>query len=287
MTKTNGITINEKKIIPGQVCETLFMPVIARALESKKAKPLLIDPFAEEIYHNADLDLQKLTSTIPELCQVAWISKYVCFDRLIRDFLRRFPDSTVVNMGCGLDTTYERVNNGSVLWYDLDLPEVIELRKSFIKEASNRKHISASFLQTTWHKEIVFNKNILFVASGVFYYYEEKVIKKFLTNLSLLYPSCELIFDATSCKGIHMPVKSLKELHFDRTLVLKWALTDVKSILLWNPRFRILGKYYTFRHNKISLSLVNRILVWISDILGIQYILHLKIRFDYKHMKLI
>ncbi len=54
------------------------------------------------------------------------------FDRYARDFLRRHPQAVVVHIGCGLDSRFERVDNGEVEWYDLDLPEVIELRRKFI-----------------------------------------------------------------------------------------------------------------------------------------------------------
>jgi O-methyltransferase involved in polyketide biosynthesis len=275
----------EIKISPGPVCETLFLPVIARALESKKPEPLLSDQKAIEIIESANLDLPKLSTSITELCHVAWIVRYKCFDRLIRDFIRRYPYSTIVNIGCGLDTTYERVNNGSVLWYDLDIPEVIELRKSFMNETSTRKFISSSFLQNNWFSQVIFKDNILFIAGGVFCYFEEREIKKFLLKLSSVYPSCELIFDVTSPAGIKTSNNALKKVHFDNTLLLKWGLKDVKTILSWNPRFRLLGKYYTFKHSNITLSTESRILSWIFDMLDIQYILHLKIRFDYKHFK--
>ncbi len=37
-----------------------------------------------------------------------------------------------------MDTTFERIDNGRVYWYDLDLPDVIKLRKEFILENDRR-----------------------------------------------------------------------------------------------------------------------------------------------------
>jgi O-methyltransferase involved in polyketide biosynthesis len=251
----------------------------------KRPKPLVEDRKAMEIIESVGIDLPKLTSPISELSHVAWIVRCICFERLARDFLRRYPDATVVNIGCGLDTTYERVNNGSVRWYDLDLPEVIELRRQFMAESLNRKFISSSFLSDKWFKEILYNEHILFMAAGVFYYFEEKEIRRFLTKISYMFPSSEMVFDATSPAGVRATNRILEKTCNHKKSFLRWGLKDVETLLSWNPRFRLLGKYYTYKQKNLPLSAKNRILGWISDLLDMQYIIHIKVRFDYKHLK--
>ncbi len=44
------------------------------------------------------------------------------FDVWVRDFLAEHPGGTVVELGTGLNTRFERVDNGTVHWIDLDLP---------------------------------------------------------------------------------------------------------------------------------------------------------------------
>ena len=44
----------------------------------------------------------------------------------------RNPQAAVVHLGCGLDTRFERVDNGQVEWFDLDIPDVMALRESLI-----------------------------------------------------------------------------------------------------------------------------------------------------------
>ena len=56
------------------------------------------------------------------------------FDEQVGRFLKSFPDGIVVNMGCGLDTRFPRVDNGKVLWFDLDLPEAIAIRRKFLRK---------------------------------------------------------------------------------------------------------------------------------------------------------
>jgi O-methyltransferase involved in polyketide biosynthesis len=68
-----------------------------------------------------------------------------------------------------LDTTFERVDNGRLRWYDLDLPDVVEFRSKFIAQSERRKFIATSFPEKEWLNEIGVQENVLFIAAGVFY----------------------------------------------------------------------------------------------------------------------
>jgi len=286
--KKKVVTMSSTKkidIMVGPIQKTLFLPVVGRALESRKSTPMLYDKTAVEIVERVNFDFTKLISSTTELSRIAWIVRATCFDRIIRDFLRRYPDATVVNIGCGLDTTYERVDNGLVQWYDMDLPDVINLRKLFMNETKNRKFIAGSFLENSWYRNLGYPDHVLLIAGGVFYYYEEKVIRTFFIKLSLIFQSCELLFDVTSPSGVRATNKVLKKAGIDEKSFLKWGLKSTDTILSWSPRLRLLGKHFTYKQDGITMNFKNRILGWISDALNIQYIVHFKIRFDYKHIK--
>jgi len=221
---------------------------------------------------------------LSELKMIGRTARSVCFERLIRYFIRKYPYATIVNIGCGLDTTYERVNNALIMWYDLDLPEVIELRKLSMNETINRRFISASFLDNNWYKYLNCPEHILFIAEGVFYYYEQKVIRAFFIKLSLMFPTCELLFDVTSPAGVWVTNRGLMKTGTAEMELLKWGLKNTDTILSWSPRLKFLGKYYTYKQEGITMSLKNRILGWIFDALDLHYILHFKINFDYKQI---
>jgi O-methyltransferase involved in polyketide biosynthesis len=262
--------------------KTLFLPVLARAWESKKPIPVLIDTLAMEMVEKVNCDFSVLASSTSEMTRLAWIGRSLRFDRLIKDFIRRFPGATIVNIGCGLDTTYERIDNSVIMWYDLDLPEVIKLRKLYMNETINRKFISSSFLDNNWYKYLTYSDHILFIAGEVFYYYEQKVIRTFFNRLSMRFPTSELLFDVKSPAGVWITNRELLKTGTKEENLLKWGLKNTDTILSWSPRLKFLGKYYIYKQEGITMSLKNRILGFISDTLEIQYIVHFKIRFDYK-----
>ena len=128
---------------------------------------------------------------------------------MIRLFLAKHPQGTVVNIGCGLDTTFERVDNGKVNWFDLDLPDVIELRSKFITQSERRKFISSSFLDKERLDGLGKSENVLFIAAGVFYFFTELEIKTFIFQLLEKYPGSELLFDVCSPIGMRIANKKV------------------------------------------------------------------------------
>lgn len=258
----------------GDVQKTLFLPLWGRAAETRKTKPLLVDKTAVKIIDQVDFDFQPMAGNLDELTQIAWIKRSLICDQVIRIFLASYPQGTIVNIGCGLDTTFERTDNGKLKWYDLDLPDVIELRRKFIQENDRRKFITSSFLEKEWLEGIEVSGNVLFMAAGVFYYFKEQEIKEFIIRLVNTYPGSELLFDACSPLGVRIANKKVVESSgLDEKSYLTWGLENKKDILAWDSRIKNIGTYYYFRTLRIGLR--NIVMGTLSDFLGIQYMLHL------------
>ena len=267
--------MSEKVVVDlGYVQKTLFLPLWGRAHETKKNNPLLVDETALEIIEKVDLDFSTITRDISELTQIGWIMRSICVDDVIARMLEKDPRATIVNIGCGLDTTFDRIDNGHLFWYDLDLPDVIELRTGLIKESDRQKTISTSFLEEDWLKEITVGDNVLFIAAGLFYYFEEEQIKGFLKKLADRFPGGEILFDVCSPYGVKVANQLvIKSAGFDEKSFLKWGLKHTKDILSWDKRFELLRTIYYFRDKRIGLKL--RLLGFVSDLLKLQYMIHL------------
>jgi O-methyltransferase involved in polyketide biosynthesis len=265
----------------GNVQKTLFLPLWGRARETQKSNPLLVDRKALEIIEKVDFDFSTITQNIQELSQIAWIMRSISVDQVVIGFLEKYPRATIVDIGCGLDTTFDRVDNGILSWYDLDLPDVIELRRKFIPESERRKYITTSFLEDGWLDEITIRDNVLFIAAGVFYYFEEEVIKGFFKKLANRFPGSEIIFDVSSPTGVKTANKMvIKNAGLDEKSYLIWGLKHTQDILTWDERFKIIQTIYYFKDKRISLKL--RMIGFISNLLRIQYMIHLELG-NYDH----
>ena len=184
------------------VAETLLMTLYIRAMKSQRPDALIKDEKAVALVTNMSYDFDRIRQVkMDEDDKVGVILRNLEFDRQVRDFLTRHPDAVVVHIGCGLDSRFERVDNGRVEWYDLDLPEVIEQRRKFIGDEGKRYHLLAgSVFDSAWLDKVSVHRQrpFLFLAEGVLMYFEEAQVKSLVLMLRDHFPGAELVFDAFS-----------------------------------------------------------------------------------------
>jgi O-methyltransferase involved in polyketide biosynthesis len=261
----------------GPVQITLLLPLWGRARETLKKNPRIVDRKACEIIEKVDYDFSKIASRINDVSQLEWISRSIHIDRTIRDFLVRYPQATIVNAGCGLDTTFDRVDNGQLAWYDLDLPDVIDLRRKFIPEIGRRTFIAASFLDERWFRRIQPAEHVLFMAAGVLYYFEEKQVKEIFDKLSSSFPRSEFVFDAASSFGVKLANRNvIRSIGLGEQSCLKWGLERASDVEKWNGSIEVIGEYPVYRGMKKGLNLKDRYLAFIADRHRIMYMVHLR-----------
>ena len=179
------------------VSETLLITLYVRARESQRQDAMLKDDRAVAMVKQLACDFSRLRMQRHD--EIAVIMRMRKFDRYVCNFLRRHPDAVVVHIGCGLDTRFERVDNGRVEWLDLDMPDVIDLRRKLILTEDQRYHLlAASVFENGWLEEVECLKPraFMFVAEGVFPYFEEDQIRSLFLKLRDHFPGSEVVCDA-------------------------------------------------------------------------------------------
>jgi len=191
--------MNEKSFVK-KVEETMLGPLWARAKYSQLYPELLNDLKAIEIIKNVDYDFSIIEDYLGEWRGLGLMVRAKNFDMAVKEFIKNHPLATIVNIGAGLDTTFYRVDNGSIKWYDLDLPSAISFRKTLLSESERNKFISKSVLDYSWFDEIEYdlNNGIFFIAGGFVYYFKEDEISSLIIEMANRFPLTEMIFDATS-----------------------------------------------------------------------------------------
>ena len=221
------------------VAETLLITLNARAKDYKSPKSVLHDKKSFEIASQLDYDFKKFDT--------AWASYYgvlaraYIMDEEVKKFIEKYPDCTIVSIGCGLDTRFERVDNGKITWYNLDLPEVMENRKLLFKENDRVKNISKSVFESDWTKEIVTDgKELLIVSEGVLMFFNEDEVKKILEILVNNFDKFELHLDLLYKGTIKMSAKhdTLKKMNDVR---FKWGVKDGSEIVKLEPKLKQIG----------------------------------------------
>jgi O-methyltransferase involved in polyketide biosynthesis len=262
----------------GSVQKTLLLPLWGRAVETKKQKPLLIDNKAVSIIENLDYDFSTISNNVSKLSQLSWIARSIFFDKEIKEFISTCPEATIVNIGCGLDTTFDRVDNGTIRWIDLDLPDTIALRKKYIAETDRRKFISLSVFDTDWYENIQNPNQVMLLIAGVLYYFGETEVKQLFLDFHTFIPGAEVVFDYSSRKGVEVANKKVIEKGgMDKEACLKWGIDNIFELEKWDGNIQVKSNMPMFREHKKNFPRSKRIGMTISDMLKIMSLAHAKI----------
>lgn len=229
------------------VSETLLITLYLRAMESCRPDALIKDEKAKAlvkmISDDGLYDFSRFSLLhLSEANKLVIILRSREFDRYARDFLARRPEAVVVHIGCGFDTRFERVDNGQVEWYDLDLPHVIELRRQVIGGEGERYHLLAcSALEPAWLDAVSPHRKrpFLFLAEGVFMHLEESQVKSLVRMLHENFPGAELVIDSYS--PIHVLRSNLQTARFGfRT---HWGIWRGQELEKWAKGIRLLDEW--------------------------------------------
>lgn len=231
------------------VAETLFITLYLRAMESQRPDALINDEKAEalvkKISDDGLYDFGRMRSLhLSEENKLVLILRNREFDRYTRDCLARHPQAVVVHIGCGLDSRFERMDNGQVEWYDLDLHEVIELRRKLMGDEGERHHLlGRSVFEEAWMDALsAFRQRpFLFLAEGVFMYFEGSQVKSLVLTLRDRFPGAELVFDSYS--PIHVWRHNLQMVTSKINFRTHWGIWHGQEIEGWGDGIRLLGEW--------------------------------------------
>jgi O-methyltransferase involved in polyketide biosynthesis len=233
------------KIELGTLQKTLLLPLWGRAKEYEEINPLIKDDYAHQMIEKLDFNFDTLQKMISQIEVTAAIRAYN-FDTIISKMINRYPDATIVNLGAGLDTTFQRVDNGKIFWYDLDLADTIELRKKLIPEGDRNKVISKSVFDRSWFSDIkVRNSKVFFMAAGVLAYFKEEEIKQLFLDINKEFPESELVFEIYSTILLWLSVifSKIRKAERELTIPLHSKINSGKSISKWSNQIKIIDEY--------------------------------------------
>jgi O-methyltransferase involved in polyketide biosynthesis len=229
----------EKSIKLTQERETLFVPLYSKALESKRSDPILVDPQAEAILAQVDYDFSKLRVPIQSRITLAMRAKKL--DACVREFLARHERALVLHLGCGLDSRVRRVDHPRAPWYDLDYPNVIELRRSFYQEDDMYHMLGSSVLDFEWMEAVDGDGPAIIIAEGLLMYLHESQVKDLLARLQRRFPNSEIAFDAFSTLTARR-IKRHPSLRATGAEI-HWGIDDPKQIEGWGSGIRLIEEW--------------------------------------------
>ena len=219
----------------GSVEWTMLCLLYLRACESQLPQPILGDRFAAQDVARIDYDFKRIHRAVrPATNQFGVALRSSQFDAWITDFLNRHPDAVVLHLGCGMHSRAFRlpVPDG-VRWFDIDLPQVIALRRQLYSESENYRMVGSSVTDPGWIDELPAGGPVLIVAEGLLMYLTPAEVTELLHRLVDRFDTGELLADLLSRWGPRLS-KVFKP------GVIKWGTRDGCEITRWDAQLRLI-----------------------------------------------
>ncbi len=227
----------KEKISLTEEQETLLIPLFAKAQENS----ILRDEKAREILDRVQYDFQALK--VPEKTAVTLRMRAKQLDEYTRAFLCDHTNAVVIHLGCGLDSRCIRVQTERASWYDLDLPDVIELRQKFFPQTDTYRLIPSSVTDLDWMEKFEPEERPVFViAEGLLMYLHESDVRALICGLQEHFPGCHLVFDAFS-KLTANRIQAHPSIQKTGAAV-HWGIDDPREIETWGQGIQLKEEWF-------------------------------------------
>lgn len=182
------------------------------------------------------------------------MERIVGMDERVRQFIMRYADGVVVNVGAGLDTMFSRVDNGRIKWYNVDLPERIELRRKYLASRDREQNIDKSIFDYTWIDRIRKSQNqaVLFVCCDIMKYFDKNRLREFLNEIWMKFPGAEVVFDIKNSVGKKRWNRMIRKGKIKGSHV-KVSIDNCTSLMYdWNIKYKILYDGSILRYDDLE-----------------------------------
>ncbi len=163
--------MDKYKIQKDSVQETLIIPLYGRKLAMDMYPENFADNDCQALFNRIDYDFPKQRKVMDKVGAIMGATRQYDLASVCKEYLKKHPKACVVNLGCGLDTTFRQVNNGIAKGYNIDFPDVIAVRNELLPESEREKNIAGDLNDTAWFDFIDYQQEngAAFFAGGVFY----------------------------------------------------------------------------------------------------------------------
>ena len=223
------------------VQETLVIPLFGRLICSERFPRLFSDPEARRICDSLDYDFaekrKKMESAFGLFGALEVAQRQYDLRCEVEAYLQAHPKAAVVNLGCGLDDTFRKCDNGRCHGYNIDLPDVIAVRNELLPAGDRERNIACDLNDPRWMDAVDASDGAVFFAAGVFYYFRTEDVKSLFSRMAERFPRSVLAFDSCNQRGAKMMRSTwLKEAGITDVSAF-FSLEDERELESWSGKF--------------------------------------------------
>jgi O-methyltransferase involved in polyketide biosynthesis len=240
-----------------EVSRTAILPLLCRAVTSEMNGPDFCDPMAvlclerlmsisSEEEKKRILKWRKMYTGIHTRDTKARMMTVRRFDSIASQFISKNPGCTVINLACGFDTRFWRIEADKCKYIELDLPEIIELKREILKDHLDYELIDCSVLDTSWIDKVTSNgsSNFLLLAEALFYYLPKHDVTRILQKISQRFDRSQLILDMAPekyAKGLWKRLIKLESRAWDIDVSFVSGINNPSEVESYANGFKVIG----------------------------------------------
>ncbi len=178
------------------VSKTAILTLRARAEEHARSDAVFSDPLAVTWLGRTEWP-SELDAWYGPDSQMSLALRADDIDQITRRYLEATTVHTVVELGCGLSTRRQRLEDLTwKQWVDVDLPEVVALREQWGAGGERHQQLGCSVLDRSWMDALEGPADqFLFIAEGLFYYLPRADVQALLADMGRRFTGSSIIFD--------------------------------------------------------------------------------------------
>ena len=254
------------------VQETLVIPLFGRLVCSEHFPELFSDPEAKRICDSLDYDFaekRKMMESAAGLFGALEVAQRQYDLRCeVESYLKDHPRAAVVNLGCGLDDTFRKCDNGTCRGYNIDLPDVIAVRDELLPAGEREQNLARDLNDFSWMDEIDASEGAVFFAAGVFYYFTKAQVKALFCAMAERFGGSVLAFDSCNERGAKMMRKTWLKQAGITDVGAFFSLEDERELAGWSDRFAaVTAKSYMRGYRDIypEVGLFHKLMIRFCD----------------------
>ncbi len=225
-----------EKIKLSGVPETMLQTIYARAKESR-GRGAIHDKKAEEIIGRLDYDFSLADKDAAMHNGV--IARTIVLDRLTDARLEKNPGAVVVNIACGLDTRCYRMH-GYTHWYNLDLPETIDIRRKLLPENGTISQIAMSAMENWGDRISEHTTSALVIIEGLTMYLSEAEVRQIFSIISSRWDKTTVFVETMN----PLVAKRFKEKSIEGSRAkFTWGIRNGSMLAALLPDFRLVEEH--------------------------------------------
>ena len=208
--------MNKFKVESGTVQETLMMPLYGRVYCEEHFPNTFPNREAKEAAKHVDCDFRKVESS--EINMITWGLRARMLQDAANGYLKKHPHATIINLGCGLDLSFEEVDNGTCKFINMDLPDVIEAREKIVICREREWNLAGDLMDFSWMERIQqepynvkVSDGVFIISGGVLMYFHEEQMKQFFLALAKAFPGGGICFDGENKSGVRKSNKVVQK----------------------------------------------------------------------------